>query len=164
MNKNIVVITLIVVLGMLFSICLFWYFYVRHVKFDLVKVLDPPKHGIGGNADFRGFELVENENDLLFWLCEQFKKSYYRDKGVIGYDIGYVKLLSKELDYDNFSYLITYSKEVIDLQHSPYLTRHEDGLYFDKRIPLFPKFNSNSTNKIYIYKIKKDGKYRCFGP
>lgn len=164
MNKNTIFITVLIILGISISIFLFWYYHVRHVKFELEKVLAPPEHGVGGNADFMGFELVENENDLLFWLCEQFKKSYYRDNGVIGYDMEYAKKLSKELDYENYNYIITYNKEILDLQHSPYLTRHEDGLYFDERTPLFPTFYTKRTDKVYIYKIKNDCKYRCFGP
>jgi hypothetical protein len=50
------------------------------------------------------------------------------------------------------------------LQHSPYLTKTADGLYFDKRTPLIPSWDSVITDKVYIYRIKKNNKFRAPGP
>ena len=59
---------------------------------------------------------------------------------------------------------MVYQRQLKELRHSPYFTKTIDGLYFDKRTPLIPTWDSVITDKVYIYRIKKSNKYRAPGP
>ena len=95
----------------------------------------------------------------MIYYYEEFPE-YYRK----GYDTIFVTNLAKELDFDRYDYIITYQKQLKELRYSPYLTKTEDGLYHDKRTPLIPTWDSVQTDKVYIYRIKKNEKYRSPGP
>jgi hypothetical protein len=83
----------------------------------------------------------------------------------LGYDSLYVENLSKDLDFINSDYLITYQRKLSKLHHSPYLTILKDGLYdYDKRIPLIPTWDKEVTDSLYIYRIKKNNRFRAPGP
>ena len=83
---------------------------------------------------------------------------------MVGYDSIFVQNLAKEFDFKKHDYIITYQKQLKALRHSPHLAKTEDDLYFDKKTPLIPTFDTVLTDKVYIYRIKKNNKYRSFGP
>ncbi|MDR1005294.1 MAG: hypothetical protein LBL74_00320 [Bacteroidales bacterium] len=156
-NKVIILIIVCFTLGLL---CLY-YLYPRKISFESVKEI--PK--LNENFDmtsFIGFHYVSNENCLVFWLSTFYQRQL--QEGLVGYDSIFIQNLSKELNFDKYDYIITYQKQLKELRHSPYLTKTKDGLYFDKQTPLIPTFDTAITNKVYIYRIRKNNKYRAPGP
>ena len=151
---SVTVVALIVGLGVLY------YYYPRNVSFELAKEILKP-HKEFDNSQFIGFEYVDCKDRLVYWLVEHYKLFYSEEQL---YDSAFAENLSKELDFKRFDYIITYQKQLLALKHSPYLTKTEDGLYFDKKTPLIPTWDSVITDKIYLYRIKKNNKYRSFGP
>jgi len=137
-----------------------YYYYPREVSFELAKEILKP-HRKFDNSQFVGFEYVDSKDRLIYWLVEHYKHFYPKEQG---YDSIFVENIGKELDFNKFDYIITYQKQLKMLRHSPYLTRKEDGLYFNKKTPLIPTWDSVITDKVYIYRIKKNNKYRSPGP
>jgi hypothetical protein len=144
------------------GLCVLYYYYPRSISFELTKEIDEP------NLDFDisywlSYDYVPNEERLMFWMVKKYQYPYSRADEQ-GYDSIFVQNLSKELDFKKYDYIITYQKQLKELRHSPYLTKTEDGLYFDKKTPLIPTFDTEITDKVYIYQIKKNNKYRALGP
>ena len=81
-----------------------------------------------------------------------------------GYDYIFVHNLSKTLDYEKYDYIITYQKQLKALTYSPYLAKKEDFCSYLKEKPLIPTFDTVITDKVYIYRIEKNDKYRAPGP
>ncbi|MDR3048156.1 MAG: hypothetical protein LBU51_11230 [Bacteroidales bacterium] len=137
-----------------------YYYYPRTVSFELTNEILKFENCYPRN----GFDYVENAEQLMYWLVTFYQRDICVERGLTGYDSIFVQNISKELDFKKCDYLITYQKQLKELQHSPYLTKTEDDLYFDKRTPLIPTWDSVITDKVYIYRIKKNNKYRSFGP
>ena len=138
-----------------------YYFVPRKVYFSLIKEIETPCDGFD-NTQFVGFHYVESEERLLYWMVEYLSS---RSKLELqGYDSLYVNNLSKELDFVKHDYIIAYQKQIKSLSYSPYLTRKIDGIYFDKKTPLIPTWDCQVTDRIYIYQIKKNNRFRSFGP
>ena len=139
----------------------FYYYYPRKVSFELAKEIDKP-YSEFSRIDYVGFDYIVNVERFFVYMIYHYEEfpQYYRK----GYDTIFVTNLAKELDFDRYDYLITYQKQLKELRYSPYLTKTEDGLCHDKQIPLIPTWDSVQTDKVYIYRIKKNEKYRSPGP
>lgn len=137
-----------------------WYYYPRTVSFEFVTEIQKPYKKFD-RSYFKGFHYVNSKDRLIFWLVKNIK-AYNPQKQ--GYDSITVEKLAENLDFQRYDYMIGYQKQLKKLRHSPHLTRTEDGLYFDKRTPLIPTWDSIITNKVYIYRIKKNKNYRSPGP
>lgn len=136
-------------------------FVPRRVHFQLIKEIEKPCDGFD-NTQFVGFHYVESSERLFYWMVE-YLSSRSRPE-FQGYDSLYVNNLSRELDFVQYDYIIAYQKKLKSLSYSPYLTRKIDGIYFDKKTPLIPTWDSQVTDMIYIYQIKKNNRLRSFGP
>jgi len=144
------------------GLCVLYYYYPRKVSFELTKEIQKPNKEFD-QSSFIGFDYADSEEMLMYWLVEWYKG--FPDREYLhSYDLTFVQNLAKELDFERYDYIITYQKQLKALRHSPHLTKTEDGLYFDKKTPLIPTFDTVITDKIYIYRIKKNNKYRSFGP
>ena len=158
--RKIKLIILIIIFISVGTYC-FYYYYPRKVSFELAKEIEKPYPEFD-RTFYVGFDYVVNVERFFVYMIyhyEEFPK-YYRK----GYDTIFVTNLAKELDFDRYDYIITYQKQLKELRYSPYLTKTEDGLYHDKRTPLIPTWDSVQTDKVYIYRIKKNNKFRAFGP
>jgi len=157
----IIIVVLAVGLCILYSL---YYNYPRNVSFESTIEIQKP-HKEFDLSFFIGFHYVDSKDRLMFWMVDYFEKTLacIRDD-LKGYDSLYVEQLSQQLDFKKYDYIITYQKQLNALRHSPFLTKTEDGLYFDKKTPLIPTFDTVITDKVYIYRIKKSNKYRAFGP
>ena len=142
--------------------CLYYY-YSRKITFEFVKEIEKPNVEYD-LSQFIGFHYINDADRLMFFLIEYYKKASCIRDSLGGYDSLFVQNLSKELNFDKYDYIITYHKQLKELRHSPYLTKKRDGLYFEKQIPLIPTFDTLMTDKLYIYRIKKNNKYRAPGP
>jgi hypothetical protein len=150
------VITVVFIVGL----CILYCYYPRTISFELVKKIDKFENCYPRN----GFNYVSNQGDIMYWLVTFYQKDICVERGLKGYDSIFVDNLGKELDFEKYDYIITYQKQLKALRHSPYLTKTEDDLYFDKQTPLIPTWESEITDKVYIYQIKKNNRYRAFGP
>lgn len=155
---------ILIILAVFISVGIYclYYYYPRRIDFEFVKEINKP------DPDFEqyqsvSFNYIENKERLTFWLIEKYKYPYSWSD-YICYDSLFVQNLSKELNFDKYDYIITYHKQLKELRHSPYLTKKRDDLYFEKQIPLIPNFDTLITDKLYIYRIKKNNKYRAPGP
>ena len=140
-----------------------YYYYPRSVSYELAEVIEKPNPEFD-RSSYVGFDYVENAEQLEFWMVEFYNKPSCIKKGLKGYDIYLVETLANKFDFTKYSYLITYQKELKALRHSPYLTKTEDGLCCEERTPLIPAWDSVQTDKVYIYRIKKNNKFRSPGP
>lgn len=141
-----------------------YYNYPRKVHFELVMEIEKPYPEFDLSHDL-GFAYAENEEKFMYWLVDYIKKCN-KNKGRAGagcYTKDYVEELAKELDFTKYDYLIAWQKEIKELRHSPYLT-NDDSLFFDKRTPLFATWDGIITDKVYIYRIKKNKRFRAPGP
>jgi hypothetical protein len=140
-----------------------YYNYPRTVSFELVKEIDKP-YSEFDRTYYVGFDYVENEEVLMRFMIDFYQRDICIERGLMGYDSIFVKNLGKELDFKKYDYLITYQKQLRALNHSPYLSKTEDLLWHDKKTPLIPTFDTIITDKVYIYRIKKNNRYRAPGP
>lgn len=160
MKSRIRLITLICIsTAILIPLCAVWYYVPRSVKFELDRELSLPRPDLDYYS-FIGFYKAEDEDDLRFWL---FEKPTQNNLGW-QYDSLFVKQLVEELDFDEFDYLICFQKQLLNLRYSPYLRKTEDDLYFDKRIPLVASWDTVRTDRIYLYRIKSNSRFRSIGP
>ena len=150
----------IIMIVCIVGLCVLYYYYPRTVPFELAKEIQKP-HKEFDNSQFIGFEYADSKSMLIYWLVEHYKTFYPQEQL---YDSIFVETLVKKFDFEKYDYIIAYQKELIGLKYSPYLTRTKDGLYYDKKTPLIPTFKSQYTDKIYVYKIKKNNKFRPPGP
>lgn len=140
---------------------LLYYFIPRNVPFVLEKEMEKPSKEFDYHYCM-GFYEADCKERLMFWLTKKMKESSYSHGKA--YDSTFVDSIAKDFDFEKYDYLITYQKKLLKLQHSPHLTNTGDDLYFDKRIPLFPMWDTTYTDSIYIYRINSKRKYRSFGP
>jgi hypothetical protein len=154
-----IVTTVVFIVGL----CILYYYYPRKVAFELTKEINKPYLDFD-RSYYIGFDYVKDKERLIFYMINYYKKSSCVKAGLKGYDSIFVENLGKELDFKRYDYIITYQKQLKELRHSPYLTKTEDGLYHDKRTPLIPTWDSVITDNVYIYRIKKNNKYRAPGP
>ena len=137
------------------------YYYIRSVDFILEKEIDKPSIDFD-KSFFKGFEYVKNEQDLKWWLNGNYISHPWYN--LQAYDMAYISNISKDLDFTRYDYIITYQKKLRKLQYSRHLAKTQDNMSFLKEKPLFPIWDTMLTNKIYIYKIKKNNTYRSPGP
>lgn len=168
MKNKTVILTLMFILTcvMIIIICLickFWYYHPRTVEHELTIEISKPYPNFD-RSYYVGFDYICNEERLMFYMVKYYEKPSCIRANLTGYDSLYVLNISKQLNYEKYDYLIVYQKELLSLQYSPYLTKTKDGLYFDKRTPLIPTFDTLITDKVYIYQIKKNKKFRAPGP
>ncbi|MGI6291577.1 MAG: hypothetical protein ACOXZH_04030 [Bacteroidales bacterium] len=142
-----IVTTVVFVVGL----CILYYYYPRKVSFEFVEEIDKPNESFD-NSQWFSYHYIQNEERFIYFLTDYYKQRYPPQQG---YDSTYAYNIVKNLDYEFYDYIIVYQKKLKDLQHSPYLTKTADGLYFDKRTPLIPTWDSVITDKVYIYRIKK---------
>ncbi len=156
---------ILIILAVLVSVgtyCLYYY-CPRKIAFDFVKEIEKPNKEYD-KSKFIGFNYIKDADWLMFYMVDYYKKESCIRNGLIVYDSLFVQNLSKELNFDKYDYIITYQKQLKELQHSPYLTKKRDGLYFEKQVPLIPTFDTVITDKLYIYRIKKNNEYRAPRP
>ena len=140
-----------------------YYFYPRTVSFEFVEEIPLPTDAFD-RREYIGFDYVESVDWLYFYLVEFYERIPNDDPKLKGYDRDFVRLLAEGFDFEKYDYLITYQKTLSKLQYSPYLTKEKDDIYFDKRTPLIPIWNKTGTDKVYIYRIKKNDHFRAPGP
>lgn len=156
----------IVTCVMIITICLacnFWYYHPRIVEYELTTEISKPSPNFDRSHEV-GFDYIHNEERLMFFMVKYYEKLSCIRTNLTGYDSLYALKISKQLNYEKYDYLIVYQKELQSLRFSLYLTKTKDDLYFDKRTPLIPTFDTLITDKVYIYQIKKNNKFRAPGP
>ncbi|MDX9799105.1 MAG: hypothetical protein RBT05_09645 [Bacteroidales bacterium] len=156
---------ILIILAVFISVGIYclYYYYPRRIDFEFVKEIEKPNKEYD-NSQFIGFDYIKDADRLMFFMVDYYKKASCIRDSLGGYDSLFVQNLSNELNFDKYDYIITYHKQLKELRHSPYLTKKRDGLYFEKQIPLIPNFDTLITDKLYIYRIKKNNKYRAPGP
>ena len=139
----------------------FHYYYPRKVSFELIKEMPKPTKNFS-NAQWFTYHYIQNKESLIYFLTDYYKQ---RCPPQQGYDSIFACNISKKFDYENYDYIITYQKQLRALTYSPYLTKKEDG-FGDcvPKKPLIPTFDTVITDKVYIYRIEKNNKYRAPGP
>ena len=137
-----------------------WYYYPRKVSFELYKEIPKPTENFD-NSQWLSYDYIRSEERLIYFLTDYYKQRYPPRQG---YDSVFAQNINKTLDYENYDYLITYQKQLKALRYSPYLAKKEDGLGYEKENPLIPTFDTAITDKVYIYRIEKNNKYRAPGP
>lgn len=140
-----------------------YYFYPRTVSFEFVEEIPLPTNAFD-RREYIGFDYVESVDRLYFYLVEFYERIPNDDPKLKGYDREFVRFLAEGFDFKKYDYLITYQKTLNKLQYSPYLTKEKDDIYFDRRTPLIPTWNKTETDKVYIYRIKKNDHFRAPGP
>ena len=153
----------IFVIVLIISSSILYYYYPRNISFELTMEIQKPNDDFD-QLQFVGFDYVKNNERLTFHLVDYYNKLSCVEIGLKGYDSIFVQNLAKGFDFQKYDYIITYQKRLKALKYSPYLTKTADGLYFDKKTPLIPIFDTALTDKVYIYRIKKNNKYRAPGP
>ena len=151
---------LVIIIAIIFGICCVYYYYPRKVSFELYKEISKPTENFD-NSQWLTYSYVQNEERLIYCLVDYYKQ---RCPPQQGYDSIFAHNLSKTLDYENYDYLIVYQKKLKDLTYSPYLANREDLLKELVKKPLIPTFDTVVTDKVYIYRIDKNNKYRAPGP
>lgn len=138
-----------------------YYYIERTVSFEYVMRIPAFK-----NCHPRGVTYIKNKERMYYFLVDIYKerRSWDEKFELFGYDSTYVAPLIEDLDYKKYDYVISYMMKISKLKHSPYLTETEDGLYFDNRIPLIPEYEKGIYDFIYIYRVKKDYRFRAMGP
>jgi len=135
-----------------------------HVLFEFVKEIPKPSEDFDGSQWFT-YDYIRNEERLMFFLVDWYKGGFPEGIRGQGYDPVFVQNLNKELNFDKYDYLIVYQRRLIALTYSPYLAKKYDGMcHHEKRKPLIPTFDTEITDKVYIYRIKKNDKFRPPGP
>lgn len=155
-KKLYAVTTILFVVGL----CFLYYFYPRNVHFKLAKEIEKPSPEFD-NYHYKSFEYADSKDRLIYWLAKHYK-SFYPQEQI--YDSLFAENLANNFDFTRYDYIIAYQKKIKKLRHSPYLTKTEDDLYFEERTPLIPIWDSVRTDKVYIYRIKKNNKFRRPGP
>ncbi len=149
----------------LLGIIIILFFFPRRISFELAKEIKKPC--IEFDYSYYGWmNYVDEKERFFFYLYDYYSlPKYSYNMNGLGYDSLYVEDLSKELDFINNDFLITYQRRLKKLRHSPFFTISKDGLYdYDKKIPLIPVWDKEVTDSIYIYRIKKNNRFRAPGP
>ena len=142
----------------------YWYYHPRNITFELAMELPIPNESFD-YSDWLSYNYVSDEDQLMYWMVIWYNQRPKNNRFYkAGYDSCYVECISKQLNFKKYDYIIVYQKRLNSLDHSPNLTKQRDGLYYDNRIPLIPTFDTLVTDKVYIYQIKKNKKYRAPGP
>jgi hypothetical protein len=159
--KKIIRIMLYCIATVVFTVGLsiLYYYYPRKVSFELTKEIDKPYSDFD-RTYYVGFNHVENKKHLMWYMIDIYKAIYPPSRQEQGYDSIFVENLGKELDFNKYDYIITYQKQLKELTYSPYLANNFDDCRFMDEKPLFPTFDTAITDKVYIYQIKKNKKYR----
>lgn len=150
----------IALVALVVTVYLCYYYIERTVSFEYVMRIPAFKNCYPRE----GVEYVQSKKRMYFFLVDFYKKPSCQKDEIFGYDSTYVSPLIEDLDYEKYDYVISYMMKVSKLKYSPYLTDTEDGLYFDNRIPLIPEFEKGIYDFVYIYRVKKDYRFRAMGP
>ena len=161
MKKSLLIIISVVTVLSIPPLFRLYYYRPRNVDFELDRIIPIPWPEYDLNIECIGFNYIRNAENLHHWLSE-FPAGHGAAQW--SFDSLAVESISKELDYEQYDYLMTYCRKMEKLQHSPYLRKTRDGIYFDKRIPLIPTWADQKTHDFYFYRIKKSKRFRNFGP
>lgn len=153
----------VITLVSVFGLCILYYYYPRKVSFELAEELEIPYPEFD-RSYFIGFDYVEDAERFKYYMVDYYFKKSCIDAGLKGYSLLFSDSLANRLDFTKYDYIITYQKQLKALRHSPHLTRTWDSFDWLERTPLIPTWDSVLTNKVYIYRIKKNNKFRAFGP
>jgi len=162
-NKNKWIILIILAVFVSIGTYCLYYYYPRKIAFEFVKEIEKPNKEYD-LSQFVGFHYVQNNKDFLFYLAAYNKAQYYKQSNNQDYDSLFVQNLSKELNFDKYDYIMTYQKQLKALTYSPYLAKKEDLMGYLSEKSLIPTFDTVITDKLYIYRIKKNNEYRAPGP
>jgi len=162
MNKKIGLLFLGIVLLIFFGFYCFCYYYPRMISFELFKEIPKPTEDFD-NSYWITYDYIRNE-DCLMYCFVNYYKTLPSNMQKEGYDYVFTKKLSKILDYEQYDYIVSYQKQLMSLTYSPYLAKKKDFMEYLKEKPLIPTFDSVITDKVYIYRIEKNKKYRAPGP
>ena len=146
-KQNIVLLLFIFLAITVISVFSYKYFKTKYVHFEFVGSTDFPL--IDKNYFDHSFYHFVTDRELLYVLMSKAE-----------IDSTTINIIDKKLSYKKEDYIITYNKELLNLVYSPYLAFKKDACEYLDEKPLFPKYSEIRTNKIYIYKIKKDIGYR----
>ena len=140
-----------------------YFFCPRKVSFELAIEMTRSNDDFD-NSQFMSYHYVRSADELVYLWVDFYGYLSARQKDKKGYDSLFVSTFAKSLDFEKYDYLLAFRRQFKALHHSPYLTKTEDLLYHDKRIPLIPTWDSEITDQIYIYRIKKNRRFRAPGP
>ena len=139
----------------------FYYYYPKKISFELFKEIPKPTENFD-NSQWLSYNYIQSEERLIYFLTDYYKQRYPPQQG---YDSIFAYNISEIFDYEHYDYIITYQKQLKTLTYSPYLAKKEDGLGdCEKKKPLIPTFDTIIMDKVYIYRIEKNNKYRAPGP
>lgn len=151
---------LIITIFLMITIIIYYYYYQeRTISYEYVIGL-PKFH----NCYPKGINYIENEERMYFWLVGFYQKPSCKENGLEGYDSLYVSHLFNYTDFSRYDYVISYMRKISLLKYSPHLTEVNDNLYFDKRTPIIAEFEKVIYDSVFIYRIKKNPKFRAPGP
>lgn len=89
-----------------------YYYHSRNVVFDLVLDIQKPYESFDYSF-YKGCDYIASDRELMhrlvYWLGENKFQNY---------DSVYVEQLNKKLDFEKYDYVITYHKELLELNHS----------------------------------------------
>ena len=68
------------------------------------------------------------------------------------------------LDFNKNDYLLIHNRVLVNLKHSPYLSKKNDLCSYHKAKPVIPSYIKNYDGYIYIYKLCKKNKFRSVCP
>ncbi len=160
MKKRILLLLIIITL---ISICIYclYYYYPRKISFELFIEIPKPTESYD-NSQWLSYHYIQNEERLIYFLTDYYKQRYPPQQG---YDDLFAYNVSRTFDFKNYDYIMVYQKQLKSLSYSPYLAKKEDGIGdCEKKKPLIPAFDTTLTDRVYIYRIKKNNKYRPPGP
>ena len=159
-RNNILFLTFIVLFPILIIIGMFyWYFYPRKIVPKFVYSLHIPNESYN-LYNCLSFEIIKDRKSLFLYMLDSVSFSL----PPTGFNINEILTLDSILNYDDYLYVIIWNKELIELHYSPFLTNHRDGLYYNKKTPLFPITSIEMTDSVYIYSIPKTNQFRTAGP
>lgn len=162
-KKHKVVILISVILLSIFVFAVY-YFYPRKIKFQYVYQI-PITNSTFNYPGLWG--IAENQKRLYFLLLDLFapprisKFTPHYMIGGIGVDSTYLEQLLPLFDFANYNYIILYQYQLSELIYAP---GFKDGIYHDKRTPIYPMYDSIPSRYVYIYSIEKNDKFRETGP
>lgn len=158
--KNIVlfIIGIIVALGTLSFIL--YFFHSDKMSYILVMEIDKPNKY--DKSQLFTYNYASNEKIFVYYLTDWYNCRFPSQQG---YDITFAYNISKNLDFNNYDYIITFQKKILALKYSPFLEKKYDGIgNCEKKKPLIPIYDKKITDKVYIYRIQKNDIYRAPGP
>jgi len=160
-NKNKWRILIILVVFVSVGAYFLYYYHTRRIAFTFVKEIPIPNENYD-NSRWFSYHYIQNEERLMYCLIDYYK---HRNPPQQGYDSTFAHNVGNAFDYEHYDYIMVYQKQLKDLTYSPYLAKKYDYIgNCEAKKPLIPTFDTVITDKVYIYRIKKNNKYRAPGP